>query len=322
MCLEDRDEAIDWVTRSGNGYQQTLLFNYLDTFPKPPWVPEWPKQIPDPTRDQVLAGQEMGASIVGNPEDCAESLRKWEGDRRRPADHGAVGQHLSAGPHGAHGRAVRELGDSRVRPRSRSTRRAGTGAKPRRASPLSEPPEGAWRPRSTVRPPEIFGGRRRAPGDHGPPFALRRSLGDAGGRRATAVHRSPSGGLCSQPGTGTIANRSSFHTKLVGPDQRRRRSRRRTRPLPRGPCVSRRLPGSPRPPHLVPAPPSGSLEPAHFVPAPASAPASRVRQYGARPAGPVRGSPARGSGPARRSPRGPDRSTAAGAGRSTAPGAG
>ena len=24
MCLEDRDEAIDWVTRSGNGYQQTL----------------------------------------------------------------------------------------------------------------------------------------------------------------------------------------------------------------------------------------------------------------------------------------------------------
>ena len=77
MCLEDRDEAIDWTTRSGNGYQQTLLFKYLDTFPKPPWVPEWPAEIPDPTREQVLAGQEMGASIVGNPEDCAASLRKW-----------------------------------------------------------------------------------------------------------------------------------------------------------------------------------------------------------------------------------------------------
>jgi alkanesulfonate monooxygenase SsuD/methylene tetrahydromethanopterin reductase-like flavin-dependent oxidoreductase (luciferase family) len=78
MCLEDRDEAIDWVTRSGNGYQQTLLFKYLDTFPKPAFVPEWPTEIPDPTREQVIAGQSVGASIVGNPEDCAESLRKWE----------------------------------------------------------------------------------------------------------------------------------------------------------------------------------------------------------------------------------------------------
>jgi alkanesulfonate monooxygenase SsuD/methylene tetrahydromethanopterin reductase-like flavin-dependent oxidoreductase (luciferase family) len=66
------------VTRSGNGYQQTLLFNYLDTFPKPPWVPEWPQEIPDPTREQVVAGQSVGASIVGNPEDCAASLRKWD----------------------------------------------------------------------------------------------------------------------------------------------------------------------------------------------------------------------------------------------------
>jgi alkanesulfonate monooxygenase SsuD/methylene tetrahydromethanopterin reductase-like flavin-dependent oxidoreductase (luciferase family) len=77
MCLEDRDEAIDWVTRSGNGYQQTLLFKYLDTFPKPPFVPDWPTEIPDPTREQVVAGQGVGASIVGNPEDCAASLRKW-----------------------------------------------------------------------------------------------------------------------------------------------------------------------------------------------------------------------------------------------------
>jgi alkanesulfonate monooxygenase SsuD/methylene tetrahydromethanopterin reductase-like flavin-dependent oxidoreductase (luciferase family) len=78
MCLEDREEAIDWVTKSGNGYQQTLLFKYLDTFPKPPFVPDWPTEIPDPTREQVLAGRESGASIVGNPEDCAAALRKWD----------------------------------------------------------------------------------------------------------------------------------------------------------------------------------------------------------------------------------------------------
>src|SRR5262249_8882369 len=38
MCLEDRDEAREWMTKSGNGRQQSLVFKYLDTFPKPAWV--------------------------------------------------------------------------------------------------------------------------------------------------------------------------------------------------------------------------------------------------------------------------------------------
>jgi alkanesulfonate monooxygenase SsuD/methylene tetrahydromethanopterin reductase-like flavin-dependent oxidoreductase (luciferase family) len=78
MCLEDRDEARQWMTRSGNGRQQSLVFHYLDTFPKPPWVPEWPELIPDPTLEQIDAGFESGASVVGTPDDCAASLQKWE----------------------------------------------------------------------------------------------------------------------------------------------------------------------------------------------------------------------------------------------------
>jgi len=78
MCLESRDEARELLTRSGNGRQQSLVFHYLDTFPKPPWVPEWPKEIPDPTLDQVEKGFEAGASIVGTPDDCEQALRKWE----------------------------------------------------------------------------------------------------------------------------------------------------------------------------------------------------------------------------------------------------
>jgi alkanesulfonate monooxygenase SsuD/methylene tetrahydromethanopterin reductase-like flavin-dependent oxidoreductase (luciferase family) len=78
MCLEDGDEALDWATRSGNGRQQSLVFRYLDTFPKPIWVPEWPDLIPDPTRDQLLAGRETGAAIIGTPADCTETLRKWQ----------------------------------------------------------------------------------------------------------------------------------------------------------------------------------------------------------------------------------------------------
>jgi alkanesulfonate monooxygenase SsuD/methylene tetrahydromethanopterin reductase-like flavin-dependent oxidoreductase (luciferase family) len=77
MCLEDSAEAVDWVSRSGNGRQQSLVFHYLDTFPKPPWVPEWPQLIPDPTPEQIEAGRQSGASVVGTPDECAASLEKW-----------------------------------------------------------------------------------------------------------------------------------------------------------------------------------------------------------------------------------------------------
>ncbi|MGQ0432176.1 MAG: LLM class flavin-dependent oxidoreductase [Microthrixaceae bacterium] len=78
MCLEDGDAARDWMTRSRNGRQQSLVFKYLDTFPKPPGIPEWPEEIPDPTLEQLAIGRQKGASIVGTPDDCAEVLEKWQ----------------------------------------------------------------------------------------------------------------------------------------------------------------------------------------------------------------------------------------------------
>ncbi|MEX2292641.1 MAG: LLM class flavin-dependent oxidoreductase [Acidimicrobiales bacterium] len=78
MCLEDGDAAREWMTKSRNGRQQSLVFKYLDTFPKPPGIPEWPNEIPDPTLEQLKVGREKGASIVGTPDECAEVLQKWE----------------------------------------------------------------------------------------------------------------------------------------------------------------------------------------------------------------------------------------------------
>ncbi|HEX5096998.1 MAG TPA: LLM class flavin-dependent oxidoreductase [Acidimicrobiia bacterium] len=77
MCLEDRDEARDYMAQSGNGRQQTLVFHYLDTFPKPPFVPEWPQEIPDPSLDVIEKGFQSGAAIVGTPDDCAAGIQKW-----------------------------------------------------------------------------------------------------------------------------------------------------------------------------------------------------------------------------------------------------
>lgn len=79
MCLEDGDAARAAMTTSRNGRQQSLVFKYLDTFPKPPGVPDWPAEIPDPTLDDLKVGFEKGTSIVGTPDDCAEALQKWQG---------------------------------------------------------------------------------------------------------------------------------------------------------------------------------------------------------------------------------------------------
>jgi alkanesulfonate monooxygenase SsuD/methylene tetrahydromethanopterin reductase-like flavin-dependent oxidoreductase (luciferase family) len=108
MCLEDRNEARELMTRSGNGRQQSLVFRYLDTFPKPPWVPEWPELIPDPTLEQIEAGWQSGASVVGTPDDCAAALQKW-------ADIGVdqliMGPSGSVYPHELLERTVKLFGD-------------------------------------------------------------------------------------------------------------------------------------------------------------------------------------------------------------------
>jgi alkanesulfonate monooxygenase SsuD/methylene tetrahydromethanopterin reductase-like flavin-dependent oxidoreductase (luciferase family) len=77
MCLEDRDEARNFMANSGNGRQQTLIFHYLDTFPKPPFVPDWPKEIPDPSPETIEKGFQTGGAIVGTPDDCAQGIEKW-----------------------------------------------------------------------------------------------------------------------------------------------------------------------------------------------------------------------------------------------------
>ena len=78
LCLDDGDRARQLMTESRNGRQQSLVFKYLDTFPKPPGIPEWPIEIPDPTLEQLDVGFEKGTSIVGTPDDCAEVLQKWD----------------------------------------------------------------------------------------------------------------------------------------------------------------------------------------------------------------------------------------------------
>lgn len=77
LCLEDREAARDWATNSGSAYHNSLLFRYLDTFPRPPGVPAWPEQIPTPTRAEVDRRIEQNVSVVGNPDDCVNAVAQF-----------------------------------------------------------------------------------------------------------------------------------------------------------------------------------------------------------------------------------------------------
>jgi alkanesulfonate monooxygenase SsuD/methylene tetrahydromethanopterin reductase-like flavin-dependent oxidoreductase (luciferase family) len=78
LCLEDRDGARDLLTTSGGNYHNSLLFRYLDTFPRPEHIPPWPEVLPPLDRAQVDHVVEVNGSMVGNPEDCVGAVERFK----------------------------------------------------------------------------------------------------------------------------------------------------------------------------------------------------------------------------------------------------
>jgi alkanesulfonate monooxygenase SsuD/methylene tetrahydromethanopterin reductase-like flavin-dependent oxidoreductase (luciferase family) len=77
VCLEDRKQARQVALGMGSGYHTSLVFRYLDTFPRPAGVPEWPKLIPEPTAEQLEDRIASGQRIVGDPDECAAAVQKY-----------------------------------------------------------------------------------------------------------------------------------------------------------------------------------------------------------------------------------------------------
>jgi alkanesulfonate monooxygenase SsuD/methylene tetrahydromethanopterin reductase-like flavin-dependent oxidoreductase (luciferase family) len=77
VCLEDGKRARKVALEMGSGYHTSLVFRYLDTFPRPAGVPQWPQLIPEPTPEQLEERIRSGNRIVGNPDECAEVLQKY-----------------------------------------------------------------------------------------------------------------------------------------------------------------------------------------------------------------------------------------------------
>jgi alkanesulfonate monooxygenase SsuD/methylene tetrahydromethanopterin reductase-like flavin-dependent oxidoreductase (luciferase family) len=80
LCLEDGRRVRD-LAGSGNlsqGYQNSLVFRYLDTFPKPPEVPAWPELIPEPTPDDIELRIEAGIAMYGSPDEVSRTAAAYE----------------------------------------------------------------------------------------------------------------------------------------------------------------------------------------------------------------------------------------------------
>jgi alkanesulfonate monooxygenase SsuD/methylene tetrahydromethanopterin reductase-like flavin-dependent oxidoreductase (luciferase family) len=77
LCLEDGQKARDIACNMTSGYQNSLVFRYLDTFPKPPGVPVWPDLIPEPTPAGLDASIKAGLVCVGTPEEVNKSVQGY-----------------------------------------------------------------------------------------------------------------------------------------------------------------------------------------------------------------------------------------------------
>jgi len=77
VCHEDGRRAREIALDMGSGRHQSLVFRYLDTFPRPPQVPAWPALIPDPTPAQLEERIATGQRIVGDPDECARAVQKY-----------------------------------------------------------------------------------------------------------------------------------------------------------------------------------------------------------------------------------------------------
>ena len=59
-------------------FQNSLVFHYLDTFPKPPGLPAWPDLIPEPTPDLLEQSIANHLVMIGTPDEVRKAVRDYQ----------------------------------------------------------------------------------------------------------------------------------------------------------------------------------------------------------------------------------------------------
>jgi alkanesulfonate monooxygenase SsuD/methylene tetrahydromethanopterin reductase-like flavin-dependent oxidoreductase (luciferase family) len=78
LCLEDGQKARDIACNMTSGYQNSLVFHYLDTFPKPEGLPSWPDLIPEPTPDTLEQAIAAKLVMTGTPDEVTKAVKEYE----------------------------------------------------------------------------------------------------------------------------------------------------------------------------------------------------------------------------------------------------
>jgi alkanesulfonate monooxygenase SsuD/methylene tetrahydromethanopterin reductase-like flavin-dependent oxidoreductase (luciferase family) len=77
ICMEDGNKARATFLDAESNYHLSLVFRYLDTFPKPPGLPVWPDLMPAMDADTLDLAIKTGNIAVGTPDEVTKSIENY-----------------------------------------------------------------------------------------------------------------------------------------------------------------------------------------------------------------------------------------------------
>ncbi len=77
LCLEDGQRVRDIALGLQGAYHTSLLFKYLDTFPRPAGIPVWPDLIPEASASDIDKMCASSASCFGTPDEVEPAVQKF-----------------------------------------------------------------------------------------------------------------------------------------------------------------------------------------------------------------------------------------------------
>ncbi len=77
ICMEDGAKARKAFLESESNYHLSLVFRYLDTFPKPKGLPEWPEIVPGMDPATLDLAIDAGQIAIGSPEEVNKAIETY-----------------------------------------------------------------------------------------------------------------------------------------------------------------------------------------------------------------------------------------------------
>jgi alkanesulfonate monooxygenase SsuD/methylene tetrahydromethanopterin reductase-like flavin-dependent oxidoreductase (luciferase family) len=77
ICMEDGAKARQTFLEAESNYHLSLVFRYLDTFPKPPGLPEWPEIVPGLDAKGLDLAIASGNIAVGSPDEVSKAIEVY-----------------------------------------------------------------------------------------------------------------------------------------------------------------------------------------------------------------------------------------------------